>query len=92
MAFICVLDCTTEKKVFQLKNLRFFSFKCLICDFSQRIFILQQCLDPNPNPNFFSDSDSAKIFGFFRVQNTTTLVAAHSNMKEACTAVSRHPV
>jgi hypothetical protein len=25
----------------------------LICDFSQIVFILQQCLDPNPNPNFF---------------------------------------
>jgi hypothetical protein len=33
--------------------------------FFTKFFILQQCLDPYPNPNFFSDS--AKTFGFFRI-------------------------
>jgi hypothetical protein len=42
----------------------FSSFKFLICDFSQKL------MDPNPNPNFFSDSDPAKIFGLFRIHNT----------------------
>jgi hypothetical protein len=34
------------------------------------MFILQQCLNPNPysNPNFFSDSDPAKTFGLFRIR------------------------
>jgi hypothetical protein len=43
----------TEKLTF------FLSFKCLICDFSQN-FYFTQCLDPipNPNPNFFSGSDT----------------------------------
>jgi hypothetical protein len=68
---LCFGICTTEKKVSLLKNVhvRFLSFKCLICDFSQ-IYILQKCLgqNPNPNPNFFSDSDPAKIFGLFRIR------------------------
>jgi hypothetical protein len=59
---MCSETCMSEKKNFQWKNIRFFSFKCLIFDFSQ-IFILQQCLNPNPypKPNFF--------FGFGFSQN-----------------------
>jgi hypothetical protein len=36
--------------------------------FFTKFFILQQCLDPNQNPNFFSDSDPAKLFGFCRIR------------------------
>jgi hypothetical protein len=34
------------------------------------IFIFEQYLDPNLNPNIFSDldSDPAKTFGFIRIQ------------------------
>jgi hypothetical protein len=69
----------TEKKVFPLKNVR--TFFCLSsvrsAIFHNFFIILQQCLDtagtiPNPNPNFFSDSDLAKILGLFwiRIHNT----------------------
>jgi hypothetical protein len=73
---MCSGICTTEEKVFQLKNLRFFLFQVFDLRFFKNFFILQQCLDPNPNPNpnIFSDSDwdPAKIFGFFRsrIHNT----------------------
>jgi hypothetical protein len=49
----------------------------LICDFSPFFFILQQCLDPNPNPNFLSDSDPAKIFEFFRIRIHNTARNIH---------------
>jgi hypothetical protein len=67
--------CTTEKKVFQLKNLGFFSFICLMAIF-HKFFYFTQCLDPNPNPNFFSDSDPAKTIEFFRIRihNTATVI------------------
>jgi hypothetical protein len=35
---------TAEKKVLQLKNARFFSFKCLICDFSQKLLFYNSVL------------------------------------------------
>jgi hypothetical protein len=44
--------------LFQVFDLRFF----------KQIFILQQCLNPNPYPIFFSDSDPAKNFGLFRIR------------------------
>jgi hypothetical protein len=53
------------------KNLHFFSLSSVYSAiFHQILLIFQQCLDLNPNPNFFSDSDPAKIFGF----GSTTLV------------------
>jgi hypothetical protein len=56
--------CTSEKTFFNRKKI--FLFQVLDLRFFTQIFILQQCLDPNPypNPNFFSDSDPAKTFGF----------------------------
>jgi hypothetical protein len=53
IAFMCSGICSTEKKVFQLKNLRFSSYKCLICDLSPNCLFYNSCLDldPNPNPN-----------------------------------------
>jgi hypothetical protein len=65
---MCSGICTTEKKVFQLKNVGFFLFQVFDLRFFTKKFILQQCLNPNPNPNFFSDSDPAKIFGLFRIR------------------------
>jgi hypothetical protein len=37
IAFICVMELVRQRKVFQLKNVRFSSCKFLICDFSQKI-------------------------------------------------------
>jgi hypothetical protein len=68
-----------EKKIFNRKTYRtIFLFQVFDLRFFTQMFILQQCLDPNPypNPNFFSDSDPAKTFGFFRIRihNTEFLV------------------
>jgi hypothetical protein len=60
--FMCSGICKTEEKVFQQKGLRFFSFKCLICDFSQNILFYKFV---DPNPNFF--------FGFGSSQNIRSL-------------------
>jgi hypothetical protein len=48
---------TIEKKVFQLKSVLF-----SLSSVSTNIFILQQCLDrnPNPNPNFFVEFGSSQ--------------------------------
>jgi hypothetical protein len=70
VAFRCFRMCsgtfTTEEKFSNRKTYVFFSFKCLICDFSQKKIILQLCLDPTPYPN--PDSDSAKTYGFFLIR------------------------
>jgi hypothetical protein len=70
---VCVLESVRQRSFPTEKLPYFFSFKCFICDFSQKKFILQQCLDPNPK--FFSDSDPAKIFGVFqiRIHNTDAM-------------------
>jgi hypothetical protein len=62
---MCSGTCTSEKTQ---KNIFFFVFQVYDLRFFTRFFILQQCLDPNPN--FFSDSDPARIFGF----GSTTLI------------------
>jgi hypothetical protein len=48
IAFMYVLEPVRQKKKKFSNKYRyfFFSFKCLICDFSQQKIILQQCLDP----------------------------------------------
>jgi hypothetical protein len=69
-AFICVLELLGQRKKFSIrKTYVFFSFT--------QIYILQQCLDPNPHLNpypnpIFSDSDPAKTYVFFRnrIHNT----------------------
>jgi hypothetical protein len=57
IAFICNLEPVRKRK-------KIFLF--------QMLDILQQCLNLNPNsypnPNFFSDSDPAKTFGWFRIR------------------------
>jgi hypothetical protein len=63
-----------KEKVFQLKNVRFFSFSSVWSAIFHKNFILQHVPNPNPNPNFFSYSDPAKIFGFSRIHNTTSIV------------------
>jgi hypothetical protein len=72
MAFICVLEPASQRKnVFNRTKHKIFLFQVFDLRYFTQIFILQQCLDPNPN--FFSDSDPAKTFGFFciRIQNTS---------------------
>jgi hypothetical protein len=57
--YMCSGSCTTEKKVFQLKNLRFFSFKYLTCDFSHKIFLFYNSVWIRIQiRTFFSDPDS----------------------------------
>jgi hypothetical protein len=53
-----------REKSFPTEKRRFFPFRVFDLRYFNKIFILQQCLDQNPSPNFFSDSDPAKIFGF----------------------------
>jgi hypothetical protein len=61
IAFLSVLEPVRLRTKFSnRKTYVFFSFKCLICDLKK--IILQQCLDPYPNPNFFLDSDPAKTY------------------------------
>jgi hypothetical protein len=60
---MCSGICTTEINVFQLKNLRFFSFKCLICAFSQKFFLFYSSVWIRIRiriqiRTFFSDSDT----------------------------------
>jgi hypothetical protein len=81
--YMCFGICTTEKKVLQRKPLRFFLFQVFDLRFFTLIFILQQCLDPNPNPNFFSDSDPAKIFGLFRIRIHNTALNMYQYRKFA---------
>jgi hypothetical protein len=74
---ICVLEPVRQrKKFFNRKNILFFSVKCLICDFPQFFFILQQCMDPNlyPNPNFFRIRIRPKFMDSFGFGSTTLLV------------------
>jgi hypothetical protein len=63
IAFICVLESVRKNSGFPTEKLTF------DLRFFRKFFILQQCLDPIPNLNFFSDSDldPAQIFGFFRI-------------------------
>jgi hypothetical protein len=75
------LDSDTEpvryviEKILSIKKQKIFLFQVFDLRFFTQIFILQQCLDPNsyPNPNFFSDSDPAKTFGFFRIRIHNTV-------------------
>jgi hypothetical protein len=77
VALIAVPDLTCTwpvrqiKKNFPIEKHNFFLFYVIDLRFFTRVFILQKCLDPNPyrypNPNFFSDLDPAKTFGFFRI-------------------------
>jgi hypothetical protein len=55
-----------REKSFPTEKLTFFLFQVFDLRLFTKNFILQQCLDPKPN--FFSDSDPAKIFGFFRIR------------------------
>jgi hypothetical protein len=72
IAFICDLESVQQRKSFPTEKLFLFQV------FEMRIFKIflnfTQCLDPNlnPNTNFFSDSDPAKIFGFFRIRTHNT--------------------
>jgi hypothetical protein len=58
-----------REKSFPTEKLTFFLSSVLYAIFHKNYYFTQ-CLDPNsnPNPNFFSDSDPAKIFGFFRIR------------------------
>jgi hypothetical protein len=63
IAFICVLELVRQRKKFSIEKYKIFSLSSLFdLRFLTQIFILQQCLDPNPI--FVSDSDPAKTFGF----------------------------
>jgi hypothetical protein len=60
IAFICSAICTTEEKVFQLENLRFFLFQVFDLQFcTHKKIILQQCLDPI----------RSQILTFFRIRS-----------------------
>jgi hypothetical protein len=52
-----------------------FLFQVFAFWFFIKIFILQQCLNPNPypNPSFFSDSDPAKTIELFRIRFHNTV-------------------
>jgi hypothetical protein len=67
---MCSETCTSEKKKFPIEKHKIFVFQVFDFWFFTKIFILQQCLNPNPYPypNFFSDSDPAKTFGLFRIR------------------------
>jgi hypothetical protein len=70
IAFICVLESVWQRKKFSnWKTCVFFLFQEFDLRFFTQMIIIQQCLDPNPNPNFFSNSDldPAKIFDLFRI-------------------------
>jgi hypothetical protein len=72
IAFICVLEPVRQrKKKFSIEKHNIFLFQVFDLRFFRQIFILQQCLDPNPN--FFSGSDPAKTFGFFRIRIHNTV-------------------
>jgi hypothetical protein len=71
---MCSGTCTSEKKIiflFQVFDLRFLT----------QIFILQQCLDPNPypNPNFFRIRIQQKLLDSFGFGSTTLLQTISHN-------------
>jgi hypothetical protein len=59
-----------REKKFSIEKHKVFLFQVFDLRFFTQIFILQQCLVPYPNPNFFSDSDPAKTFGFTTLPDT----------------------
>jgi hypothetical protein len=76
VAFTCVLESARQREKFSNWK-SFSSFKCRVWSaIFHKIFILQQCQDPDPNPNFFRIriqpiySDS---FGFGSTTLPTTL-------------------
>jgi hypothetical protein len=70
IAFMCSGTCTSEKKISNIKTYFFFSFKCLICNFSQDFKFYNSVWIRIHIRTFFSDSDPAKAFGF----GSTTLL------------------
>jgi hypothetical protein len=86
IAFICVLESVRQRKKFsnfKTHPVRFFSLSMFDLRFFQKKNYLQQGLDPNPNPNFFSDSDPAKTFELFRIRihNTDKNHNRHKSIK-----------
>jgi hypothetical protein len=75
IAFICVLESVRQRKSFPTEKVTgtFFLSSVWSAIFHKK-FYFTQCLDPNPN--FFSDSDPAKIFGF----GSTTLLKTVSKL------------
>jgi hypothetical protein len=65
-AFIWDLEPVRPKMFSNRKKYIFFLFQVL--DLLICINSIQQCLDPYPNPNFYSDSDPAKSYGFVRIR------------------------
>jgi hypothetical protein len=83
-----------REKICPIKKHKFFLLQVFDLRFFTKLFILQQCLDPNPNsypnPNFFSESDPVKltdsfVFGF----GSTTLVTVHTGIWVFCYKLGR---
>jgi hypothetical protein len=60
---MCSRTCTSEKKKLSTEKHKIFLFKVFDFWFFTKIFFLQQCLNPNPYPNFLFG------FGFGSSQN-----------------------
>jgi hypothetical protein len=75
IAFMCSGICTTEKKVFQLKNLRvFFSFKCLICDFLRNFYFTTVSGSESKSEPFFRIRIQPKNSDYFGFGSTALVV------------------
>jgi hypothetical protein len=82
LLYMCTGICTTEKKVFHLKNLRFSLSSVWYAIFHKK-FVFYNSVWIRIQieiRTFFSDSDPAKIFEFFRIRSTTLLDTENSRI------------
>jgi hypothetical protein len=68
---MCSGTCMSEKKKFPIEKHNFFLSQVFDLRFFTRFFILQQCLDPYLNPNFFFIRIQPKLSDSFRFWFTT---------------------
>jgi hypothetical protein len=75
IAFICVLEPVRQRKKFSIEKNKIFLFQVFDFWFFKKIFILQQCRNPNPYPNnnFFRIRIQPKHSDYFGFGSTTLL-------------------
>jgi hypothetical protein len=70
---MCSRTCTSEKKILLIEEHKILLFQVFDLRFFTQIFILQQCPNPYPNPNFFRFRIPPKLLDYFGFGSTTLL-------------------